>query len=108
MVTGKVDNQNGRLKVGQFVTVAIETLPPSGEIELPADAVVEDGRESLVFVQPDASENRFVRTSIRVTRRFRDSVCVRAGETLKPGDRVVANGLLMLRDAVDALPAPRP
>ncbi len=106
LVTGRVENPKGDLKVGQFVTVSVELPPPASEIEVPADAVLEDGRESVVFAQPDPAETRFVRTPVRVTRRFRDAVCVRAGESLKPGDRVVTGGALLLRDATDALPAP--
>jgi membrane fusion protein, heavy metal efflux system len=103
-----VENADQQLRVGQFATAAIETPPPAGEVELPVDAVLEDGSQSAVFVQPDPTVNRFVRTPIRVTRRFRDAVCIHAGDGLKPGDRVVTSGALLLRDALDALPAPRP
>ncbi|HJZ53714.1 MAG TPA: efflux RND transporter periplasmic adaptor subunit, partial [Gemmataceae bacterium] len=108
LVTGRVDNPDGSLKVGQFVTVSVELPPPPGEVELPADAVVEDGRESVVFVQPDPGELKFRRTPLQVTRRFRDGVCVRADGGVKPGERVVTSGALLLRDAMDEQPVPRP
>jgi cobalt-zinc-cadmium efflux system membrane fusion protein len=107
LVTGRVENPDGHLRAGQFVTVSVDLPPPPGEIEVPADAVLEDGRESVVFVQPDPAKLRFVRIPIRVTRRFRDAVCVRAGEGLKPGDQVVTGGAILLRDATDTLPAPK-
>lgn len=107
LVTGRVENPTGDLKVGQFVTVTVTLPPPAGQLELPADAVVEDGRESVVFVQPNADETRFVRTPIQVARRFRDGVCVRTGGPLRAGDRVVTSGALLLRDAMDELPAPQ-
>jgi len=108
LVTGRVENPRGLLKIGQFVTVSIETPAPSGEIELPVDAVLEDGSRSVTFLQSDSTALRFVAIPVRVTRRFRDAVCIRAGEGLKPGDRVVTAGALLLRDAMGALPAQRP
>lgn len=107
LVTGRVENPNGDLRVGQFVTVTVALPPPTGQLELPADAVVEDGRESVVFVQPAAGEPRFVRIPIQVARRFRDGICVRADGPLHAGDRVVTAGALLLRDAMDELPVPQ-
>jgi cobalt-zinc-cadmium efflux system membrane fusion protein len=108
LVTGRVENPAGELKVGQFVTATVALPPPAGEVELPADAVVEDGRESVVFVARPGEAGRFDRTPVRVARRFRDSVCVRAGGGVKPGDRVVTGGALLLRDAMDQQPVPQP
>ena len=106
LVTGRVENPGGELKVGQAVTVSLNLPPPPGEIELPADAVVEDGRESVVFVRPAGTDGRYVRTPVRVTSRFRDVVCVRAGGGVNPGDAVVTGGALLLRDAMDQAPPP--
>jgi len=107
LVTGRVENPNGQLKVGQFVTAAIETTAPTGEVEVPIDAVVEDGSQSIVFIQAN-SIDRYVRTQVQVTRRFRDTVCIRTSDRLKVGDRIIAKGALLLRDAADALASPRP
>lgn len=104
LVTGHVENRAGELRVGQFVTVLVELPPPAGEVELPAEAVVEDGKESVVFVQPDAGRPRFVRTRVEVARRFRDGACVKAGGGVKPGDRVVTAGALLLHEAMEQLP----
>lgn len=107
LATGRVANPAGELRVGQFVTVAVDLPPPVGEVELPADAVVEDGRESLVFVRTADASGRFVRTPVKVARRFRDVVCVRAeAGGVKPGDTVVTAGALLLRDAMDQQPVP--
>jgi cobalt-zinc-cadmium efflux system membrane fusion protein len=46
-------------------------------VEIPDDAVVDDGRQSLVFVQPDKDKNRFVMRRVQVTHRFADSMFVR-------------------------------
>lgn len=106
LVSGRVENPSGSLKAGQHVTVTVELPPPSGEIELPAAAVVEDGRESVVFVQPDPREPRFVRRPVSVLRRFREEIYVRAAKSrVQAGNRVVTTGALLLRDAMDQLPA---
>ncbi|MBY0460471.1 MAG: hypothetical protein K2V38_24415, partial [Gemmataceae bacterium] len=109
LATGRVANPDGALKVGQFVTATLALPPTGGEVELPADAVVEDGRESVVFVRRAAASGSDLdldRTPVRVSRRFRDTVCVRADGAVRPGDRVVTAGALLLRDAMDQLPAP--
>src|SRR5207244_10184684 len=49
LVTGHVDNPTGELKAGQYVTVTVELPPSPDELEVPATALVEDGRESGVF-----------------------------------------------------------
>jgi cobalt-zinc-cadmium efflux system membrane fusion protein len=105
LVSGRVANPTGDLKSGQSVSVAIEIPAPSGELELPAAAVVEDGRASLVFVQPNAEERRFVRCPVNVVRRFRDKVYVKADGPVHSGDRVVTGGALLLREAMEQLPA---
>ena len=80
--------------------------PPSGEVELPPDAVVEDGRESVVFVQTDASGQRFGLRKVQVVRRLREAIYVRAEPGgVRPGQRVVTSGSLLLREAMDTLPA---
>ena len=105
LVSGRVENLRGDLKAGQFVTVTIELPAPTREVELPAAAVVEDGRESAVFVQPDPGVQRYQRRPVKVLRRFRDVIYVRAEETgVQPGDRVVTAGALLLLNAMDQLP----
>lgn len=107
LVSGRVPNPKGELKIGQIVTVSVELPAPARELVVPADAVVEDGRESLVFVQPDASASEYVRRPVRVLRRTRTAIYLQdLGTGLRAGDRVVTAGSLLLRDAMDALPAP--
>lgn len=102
LVSGRVENPDGALRAGQFVTVTVEVPAAEGELGLPAAAVVEDGRESILFVQPDPTDYRFVRHSVRVTRRFRDVVYIRVADGGPlPGNRVVTSGALLLRDAMD-------
>lgn len=105
LVTGRVDNPSGRLKVGQFVTATVKLPPPEDELEIPAAAVVEDGRESVVFIQADSDEARFIRSPVRVVRRLKDTIYVKKAG-VRPGHRVVTSGALLLQNAMAGLPAP--
>ena len=105
LALGRVKNPSGSLKVGQSVKVSV-TLPRStNEIKLPVDAVIEDGRESIVFLQSNEKQSEFVRCPVHVTRRFRDVIYVKTDpERIRLGNSVVTAGALLLRDAVDQLP----
>jgi cobalt-zinc-cadmium efflux system membrane fusion protein len=107
LVSGQVENPNGELKVGQYITVTVEMRPPAGELEVPAAAVIEDGQQSCVFVQCDLAEQRFIRRSVNVTRRLRDVFYIRAtSDGVRAGDRVVTSGALLLREEMDQLSDP--
>lgn len=109
LVTGSVENPNGELRAGMAVTVSITLNAPEGEIEVPAEAVVEDGRESFVFVRTDAASDTFVRRPVAVVRRTRDLISVaERPDGIKPGDIVVTSGSLLLGDAFSDLPQPKP
>ena len=107
LMNGRVGNPSGDLRIGQFVNVTIQLPPPQHELELPANAVVEDGLQSAVFTQLLPGESRFQRLPVQVTRRFRDRVYVRfSPEGLQPHAVVVTSGALMLQNAMDQLPPP--
>lgn len=109
-VLGRVDNRDGRMKAGQFITATVELPPAADEMEIPTAALVEDGRDSVVFVQPDPNQLQFAQTRVAVVRRLQDVVFVRldpkgtaSGEpkSLRPGDRVVTAGALELKAALE-------
>ncbi len=124
VVTGQVDNPKDpasgeyRLRVGQFITATIELPPPEGEVVIPTTALVDDGRESIVFVQPDANQRVFRQRRVAVTRREEKAVYVKtvptpeeekAGiEGLKPGEQVVTNGNIELKAALEDLQSAKP
>ncbi len=56
VVRGHIPNPSGLLRAGQFVTATVELLPPKNVVEVPIGAVVEDGKDSIVFVQTDPEE----------------------------------------------------
>jgi membrane fusion protein, heavy metal efflux system len=103
LAIGHVENPNGLLKAGQFVSVTVELPAASNEIEVPATALVEDGRESIVFVQPDPDKLRFTRRKVKVLRRSHDLVNLAQG-AVRSGDRVVTGGAIFLNDALTDLP----
>jgi cobalt-zinc-cadmium efflux system membrane fusion protein len=104
LASGTVENPRCQLKVGQFVTVTVDLPPPENEVEVPAEAVIEDGRESVVFVRIGPGE--YSRRLVSVARRFRDAIYVKqVPGSVAPGETVVTSGAILLRDAFDQLPA---
>jgi cobalt-zinc-cadmium efflux system membrane fusion protein len=105
LVTGRVNNPDASLQSGLFVTATVEMPPPTDEVEIPSAAVVEDGRESIVLVQDQSDPTVFRQKAVRVTRRFRDVVYARKeSDGVRPGDRVVTNGAILLHEAAEQLP----
>lgn len=107
-VMGRIDNAHGRMKAGQFITATIDLAPLANEVAIPASALVDDGRESIVFVQPDPTKQEFVQRQVTVARRLQDVVFLRGktkGEPAAPkkGERVVLAGAVELKAALDNL-----
>lgn len=119
LVTGLIDNADGRLKAGQFITANLDLPAAMGEVEIPSEALVEDGRESIVFIQPDPTKPEYRLRHVQVSRRFQDVVYLTGAASARrsdrkegrdggvcPGERVVSGGAVVLRDALQELPAP--
>jgi membrane fusion protein, heavy metal efflux system len=108
LISGTVANPDGSLRSGMYVTVTVELPPPRGELEVPAEALVEDGRESLVFVRSASDPAAITRHRVKVAQRFRDSVLLAADVGgIRPGDEVVTAGSLLLNEAMNELPPPK-
>ena len=85
------------IRGGQYVTATVNIPPPRDVVEIPVHALVDDGRQSLVFVQPDAAKHQFTMRRIQVTHRFDRSVFVKATPIPKDEqltDREEKEGLL--------------
>ncbi len=78
MVRGHIPNPNGLLRAGQFVTATVELLPPKNVVEVPIGALVEDGKDSIVFVQADPKEPVYTMRRVQVTNRFDRTAYVRS------------------------------
>jgi cobalt-zinc-cadmium efflux system membrane fusion protein len=101
----------GRLQAGQFVTAVVTMPPPDDVVSIPTSAVVEDGRESVVFVQPDPKQPRFQRKRVVVVARYENTMNVRSRLTeeelkkglspITPGEWIVTEGSLPLKAALE-------
>jgi cobalt-zinc-cadmium efflux system membrane fusion protein len=120
VVRGHIPNPNGVLRAGQFVTATVELLPPKNVVEVPISALVEDGKDSVVFVQVDARKPVYTMRRVRVTNRFDRTAYVRStpvnheeglapeeegqpslpAEPLGEGERVLTTGALELKTAL--------
>ncbi len=92
-------NPEHRLRPNAFVEAHFGAGPaaPRTMLLVPTEAVVSDGLESVVFVQTEPG--RFHRTEVTVGRQRGKRTEIRAG--LKPGDRIVTRGALLLLNALD-------
>jgi cobalt-zinc-cadmium efflux system membrane fusion protein len=114
-IMGRVDNSSGELRVGQFVTATVKLPAPPKVVSVPSSAIVEDGDESIVFVQPDPAKLRYAPRRVSVAMRLRDVVYVRSEVTpqerkkglqeVKTGEFIVTEGVLELQAALEDLEA---
>ncbi len=115
LVIGLANNADGRMRVGQFVTASVRLPPPLGVVSVPSSALVEDGKESALFVQADPKKPRYTLKRVVVTHRFQDMAYVRsqlsaeqkkAGlSEVKPGEWLVTGGAIELKAAMEEVQA---
>lgn len=93
LLKGSFANADGALWPGEFVNVRLRLFVDQAALVVPASAVVSGQQGSFVFViQPDSSA---VTKPVKVDRMAGDLAIVSGG--IKPGDRVVTDGQLRLR-----------
>ncbi|PTQ11508.1 efflux transporter periplasmic adaptor subunit [Sphingomonas oleivorans] len=93
LVRAILPNPGNRLKPGMLMTVAVESAPRMAP-SVPELAVVGQGEQRFVYLlQPDRSVKR---TAVRVG--VRDAGRVEIVQGVKPGDRVVTEGVVKLSD----------
>jgi cobalt-zinc-cadmium efflux system membrane fusion protein len=113
LLVGVVDNPNGRLLVGQFVTATIFVPLEDNLVEIPTTALNEERGQSVVFVQRDPQKLEFTLQAVEVVHRFKDVVYVRSQLAkgaqlpgalpvlaLHPGDRVITESVVELTKAL--------
>ncbi len=120
-IKGMLSNKEGFLRAGQLVTATIALPPPRNVVEIPASAVLDQGKQSIVFIQPDATKAEFTMRRVLVTQRFDNKALVRSvlsdldrkltpeeeetgmlpKEPLLLGERVVTAGLLELKKVLE-------
>jgi cobalt-zinc-cadmium efflux system membrane fusion protein len=115
LVIGKVDNKDDRLRVGQSVSALVNVPAPPNVVSIPATALVEDGDDSVVFVQPDPNKLVYVMKRVFVIQRFSGQAYVlsklseaqkRAGlKELVPGEWLVDSAVVELKAALEEVQA---
>jgi cobalt-zinc-cadmium efflux system membrane fusion protein len=86
IVRGHIPNPKGLLRAGQFVTASVKLLPPENVVEVPMGALVEDGKDSIVFVQDKEDKSVFTMRRVEVTNRFDRTAYVRSVPASKKVD----------------------
>jgi cobalt-zinc-cadmium efflux system membrane fusion protein len=120
VIKGYIDNPKELIRGGQFVSCTVQIPPPQDVVEAPIDAVVEDGRDAIVFVQPDSAKPCYTMRRIQLTHRFEKTAFVRSKpfaenerltaeekemgmlplEPLRPGERILRTGAGELKAAL--------
>jgi membrane fusion protein, heavy metal efflux system len=120
VVKGYIDNKGERLRGGQFIRATVELPPPADVVEIPITAVIDDGQQSVVFVETDARKQQYTMRRVQLTRRFEKTVFVRSKPFKKgqemtpvelelgmlprapllPGERVLSTGVGELKAAL--------
>jgi cobalt-zinc-cadmium efflux system membrane fusion protein len=120
IVKGYIDNPNEQIRSGQFVSCTIQIPPPKDVVEVPIDAVIEDGKYCVVFVQTDPTQHYYTMRRVQLTHRFEKTAFVRSKpfakheqltaeeeelgmppkEPLRPGDRILRSGVGELKAAL--------
>jgi cobalt-zinc-cadmium efflux system membrane fusion protein len=115
VIKGHIDNAGEKLRAGQFITAAITLPSTTGEMAVPAAAVVEEDGKSFVFLQPDPKQPIYRQRRVLVVRRSPEAVHIRSplsaeeerkgSHPLRTGDRVITSGAVELKAILDDLKA---
>jgi len=120
VIKGHIDNREGHIRAGQFISATVEIPPPKEVVEVPTDAVIEDGQQCVVFVESDKAKQEYTMRRVELTNRFDKTVFVRSlpfakgeeitpeeaemgmlpKEPLLPGTRVLESGVGELKSVL--------
>jgi cobalt-zinc-cadmium efflux system membrane fusion protein len=120
VIKGYIDNPGDRIRGTQFASATVNIPPPKDVVEIPTDALIDDGKQCLVFVQADAAKHQYTMRRVQVTHRFDRRVFVRSTplpkdeqltpqeaeegllpkQPLQPGERVLQTGAGELKAAL--------
>jgi membrane fusion protein, heavy metal efflux system len=127
VIKGYIENPGYRIRGTQFASATVKVPPPKDVVEIPTDAVVDDGKQSLIFVETDAAKHQYTMRRVQVTHRFDKKVFVRSSpipkdeqlttqeaeegllprEPLRAGERVLQMGAGELKAALLSLESER-
>lgn len=94
-----IDNPKNKLKAGTFVYVDFSRETSENVIQIPRSALPESVKNPYVYVNVN---NRAIRRTVTPGRELGDNVEILGG--LKPGDQVIVNGQINLRDSTAIQP----
>jgi cobalt-zinc-cadmium efflux system membrane fusion protein len=123
VIKGYVDNPGKHMRGGQYVTATVNIPPPDTVVEIPTDCLVDDGLQSVIFLQPDPEAHHYTMRRVEVTHRFDHTVFVRntpfpkdqqltdhdaeegllPKEPLRAGERVLLAGTVELKAVLQDL-----
>jgi cobalt-zinc-cadmium efflux system membrane fusion protein len=94
-----VKNKNGEemLRAGQFIEARVELQTPADVVEVPIDAISEDGQQAIVFVVADAAKHHYTMRRVQVEARFDETAYVRSkpfDKSVQPSKEEMAQGIL--------------
>jgi cobalt-zinc-cadmium efflux system membrane fusion protein len=114
-VMGWLDNKDGRLRDGQFITAVVDLPSEEGEVVIPDTALIEDGTHCVVFVASNERGSEVTRRNVALVSRGLDVVYVKSEpnaedaakgcQALKPGQWVISAGSIELDGALDSAQA---
>lgn len=87
-----LNNRDGRLRPGMTAEAELSRSSESAVLIVPAEAVIQTGRRSVVIVAAEAG--RFVPTEVTIGRRSGDRIEIRQG--LSEGQSIVASGQFLI------------
>lgn len=93
-VRAGVDNADGRLKAEMFARATLNQPKAGSAIRLPVGALLTDGLTTRLFVQVGPRE--FERRRVDIARQDAEFAYLTPGSGIKPGDKVVVRGALLL------------
>jgi cobalt-zinc-cadmium efflux system membrane fusion protein len=119
-VKGHLDNKESRLLAGKMISAKVELPPLQDVVEVPTSAVVDDGQQSIVFVQSNAQKQYYTMRRVELVGRFDKTVYVRTRrftmaeeptveeaelgmlpkQPLVPGERILLTGVGELKSAL--------
>jgi len=120
VVKGLIDNPKELIRGRQYLSCTVQIPPPTDVVEVPMDAVVEDGKYAVIFVQPDPAKHCYTMRRVQLTNRFEKTAFVRSKpfakeeqltaeekemgmlplEPLRPGERILRSGVGELKAAL--------
>ncbi len=127
VVKGYIPNTEGVLRSGQYMTATVRLPPPEDVVEISTNALADDGKQAVVFVQADDKKpGMYTMRRVEVVQRMDRSVFVRSRfpdgkdeqpltpqdrddellplHVLKPDERVITAGVLEIKKELEDRP----